>query len=85
VAVVALVAGLVRPRLPHEGFTPRAEEVLVGLAARQIMPKGERALIEVVGYGHLAIDVACGTGGEPHAAGEDAMPVQSLVAASRCS
>lgn len=59
-AAVALVAGLVRPSLPHEGFTPREEEVAVGLAARAIMPAGERALIEVVDYGHLAVVAALG-------------------------
>ena len=51
----------IRPRITaDESFTPRADEVAIGRAARAHAAPGERVLVEVVDYGHLAIVAAFG-------------------------
>lgn len=55
-----LLAGVIRPRLFREGFAPRKDEVAAGLAGRGLIPAGEKVLVEVVDYGHLAVVAALG-------------------------
>jgi Dolichyl-phosphate-mannose-protein mannosyltransferase len=59
---ISAIAGgvLVRRAFPGEGFTPRLSEAAIGRAARERMEPGDRALIEVADYGHLAIVAALG-------------------------
>jgi hypothetical protein len=61
-AAAGLVAALaIRPRITAaEGFTPRADEVAIGRAARARMAPGDHVLIEVTDYSHLAIVAALG-------------------------
>jgi hypothetical protein len=60
-AAVTLAALVIRPRITaDESFTPRAHEVAIGRAARAHVAPGERVLVEVVDYGHLAIVAALG-------------------------
>ncbi len=61
VAAVVVAALMIRPRITaDETFTPRAHEVAIGRAARARAAPGERVLVEVVDYGHLAIVAALG-------------------------
>lgn len=60
VIIAGLIAALIRPRLPREGFAQRDDEVAIGRAAGAMMPVGARALVEVVDYGHLAVVAAIG-------------------------
>lgn len=59
-AVAVLLAALViRPRITaNESFTARANEVAIGRVARARTRPGERVLVEVADYGHLAIVAA---------------------------
>jgi 4-amino-4-deoxy-L-arabinose transferase-like glycosyltransferase len=60
-AAVLLAALVIRPRITaDEAFTPRADEVAIGRAAAARIARGERLLVEVVDYGHLAILAALG-------------------------
>ena len=60
-AAVIVAALIIRPRITaDETFTPRAHEVAIGRAARAHAAPGERVLVEVVDYGHLAIVAALG-------------------------
>ncbi len=61
-AITVLLSALViRPRITaDESFTARANEVAVGRVARARTRPGERVLIEVADYGHLAIVAALG-------------------------
>jgi hypothetical protein len=58
---VLLAALVIRPRITaDESFTPRADEVAIGRAARARAGAGQRLLVEVADYGHLAIVAALG-------------------------
>ena len=58
---VLVAAFVIRPRITTaESFTPRTPEVAIGRAARAHIAPGERVLVEVVDYGHLAIVAAFG-------------------------
>jgi hypothetical protein len=58
---VMLAALVIRPRITaDESFTPRADEVAIGRAARARMAAGDNVLLEVADYGHLAIVAALG-------------------------
>jgi hypothetical protein len=58
---VVVAALVIRPRITaDEGFTPRADEVAIGRAARARVAPGDRVLVEVADYGHLAIVAALG-------------------------
>lgn len=60
-AAVIATALMVRPRITaHESFTARANEVAVGRVARARTRPGERVLVEVTDYGHLAIVAGLG-------------------------
>ncbi len=60
-AAVLLAALVIRPRITaDESFTPRADEVAIGRAARARMAPGDRVLIEITDHGHLAIVAALG-------------------------
>ncbi|MEO7329764.1 MAG: hypothetical protein ABI193_14385, partial [Minicystis sp.] len=61
-AIVAIAGGaaIVRSRVASEGFGARAEEVAAGRLAQVTVPAGERVLLEVVDYGHLAVLAALG-------------------------
>lgn len=57
-AAIGLSVAFIRSPQPREGFAPRADEIAVGLAGRALIPAGEKVLVEVVDYGHLAIVAA---------------------------
>lgn len=60
-AAVVVAALVIRPRITaDESFTPRADEVAIGRAARARMAPGDHALVEIADYGHLAIVAALG-------------------------
>jgi hypothetical protein len=65
-AVAVVVAALViRPRITaDESFTPRADEVAIGRAARARVAPGDHVLVEIADYGHLAIVAALGRPGD---------------------
>ncbi len=44
----------------REGFVKRGDEVAIGEAAASMVGPGERVLVEVVDYGHLAVTAALG-------------------------
>jgi hypothetical protein len=46
---------VIRPWFFRESFALRRDEVAVGLAARALVPPGERALVEIVDYGFMAV------------------------------
>ncbi len=61
VVIVFIVAVVFRPRLEASlDFMRRPREVAVGRIARARLAPGERVLVEVVDYGHLAIVAALG-------------------------
>ena len=58
---VIVAALVIRPRTTaDESFTPRADEVAIGRAARARIAAGDHVLVEVADYGHLAIVAALG-------------------------
>jgi hypothetical protein len=58
---VIVAALVIRPLITaDEGFTPRADEVAIGRAARAHLAPGDHVLVEVADYGHLAIVAALG-------------------------
>jgi hypothetical protein len=57
----AMITGvLVRWRVPDEAFLPRLDEVAIGRAAAEKVPRGEKLLVEAADYGHLAVIAGSG-------------------------
>jgi len=71
VSAVALAAGLGRSWTGAGSFAQRGDEEAIGRATAALARPGERVLIEVIDYGHLAITAALG---RP----EDAVPDRSV-------
>ncbi|MEP7122363.1 MAG: glycosyltransferase family 39 protein [Byssovorax sp.] len=58
---VIVAAAVIRPRITaDESFVPRTDQVAIGRAARARMAPDDRVLVEVVGYGYLAMVAAIG-------------------------
>ena len=58
---VILASLVIRPRITaDESFVPRIDQVAIGRAARARMAAGDRVLVEIVGYGYLAMVAAIG-------------------------
>jgi hypothetical protein len=57
---VVLAGAIGRSGAPREGFVHREDEEAAGRAAAAMAARGERVLVEVVDYGHLAVTAALG-------------------------
>ena len=57
-ALLGLSIRFVRPAFPQESFNTRENEVDLGLASAELVPRGERVLVDVNDYGYFAFMAA---------------------------